>query len=86
MGKRPRVRFSRADIEKELLRRKPVAHTAADRCASGGASRVSTHQAARRGEKRLDTTEQLMEMLSRSRRRTRFNHRSSEGGTTGERT
>ena len=44
-----------------------------------GVGRVSTYNQ----PTRFETKEQLVEMLKRSRRRTRFNHRSSEGGSSG---
>ena len=82
-----RVRFSRADQTSDAVGGlKPMKHhPMPDRRASfGGAMRVSTYkQAEALQDKRPDTKEQLAEMLTRSRRRTRFNHRSSEGGTTG---
>ncbi|KAL1524967.1 hypothetical protein AB1Y20_019843 [Prymnesium parvum] len=80
----PRVRFSRAEGDKESSAPTKSMKPPADRRNSfaGGASRISTYvQAEHRNEKNVDTNASLMEMLTRSRRRTRFNHRSSEGRT-----
>lgn len=80
-----RVRFSRAEGDKDAAVPAKPPKQPSDRRNScpGGASRITSYVKAEHRHDNADHSASLMEMITRSRRRTRFNHRSIEGRTSG---